>query len=64
MKNKDKYSDEIKDTLVKVCDHKTTSITDGVTDCCGYDFGIEQFDERIQFCPCCGRKIANDFCKD
>lgn len=37
---------------------ETTKIVDGVTECCGYDFGTDQFDEGIKYCPMCGRKIV------
>ena len=30
---------------------------DGITECCGYDFGTDQFDTDIRFCPKCGRKL-------
>ena len=36
---------------------ESTEMTDGITQCCGYDFGTECFDKKIKFCPCCGRKI-------
>lgn len=36
---------------------ETTKMIDGITQCCGYDFGMDCFDEKIKFCPCCGRKI-------
>ena len=34
-----------------------TELEDGITTCCGYDFGMDQFDETIRFCPKCGRRI-------
>lgn len=37
---------------------ETTKIVDGITECCGYDFGTDQFDEGIKYCPVCGRKIV------
>ena len=37
---------------------ETTKIVDGITECCGYDFGTDQFDEGIKYCPMCGRKIV------
>lgn len=30
---------------------------DGITECCEYDFGTDQFDTDIRFCPKCGRKL-------
>lgn len=37
---------------------ETTKMVDGITECCGYDFGMDQFDEDIKYCPMCGRKIV------
>lgn len=38
--------------------NEKTRIIDGVTECCGYDFGIDAFRiELSKFCPVCGRKI-------
>lgn len=37
---------------------KTTKMVDGITECCGYDFGTDQFDEDVKYCPMCGRKIV------
>lgn len=37
-----------------------TQLTDGITECCGYDFGLDAFGEsaeRINYCPVCGKKI-------
>lgn len=35
-----------------------TRIIDGITECCGYDFGIDAFQRELsKFCPVCGRKI-------
>lgn len=35
-------------------------MTDGVTLCCGYDFGEDAFKKELNigYCPICGRKIA------
>ena len=34
---------------------------DGITECCGYDFGIDAFQiELSKFCPVCGRKIEQE----
>jgi hypothetical protein len=37
-----------------------TIMTDGVTLCCGYDFGEDAFKKELNigYCPICGRKIA------
>lgn len=37
---------------------ETTKLVDGITECCGYDFGTYQFNEDIKCCPMCGRKIV------
>lgn len=37
---------------------ETTKMVDGITECCGYDFGTDQFDEDVKYCPMCGRKIV------
>lgn len=37
---------------------ETTQMVDGITECCGYDFGTDQFDADIKYCPMCGRKIV------
>lgn len=38
--------------------NEKTRIIDGVTECCGYDFGIDASQiEMSKFCPVCGRKI-------
>ena len=43
------------------CDYKPmTQLVDGVTECCGYDFGLDGFGklaERINYRPVCGKKI-------
>ena len=39
-------------------DNETTRIIDGITECCGYDFGTDAFQvELSKYCPVCGRKI-------
>ena len=38
--------------------NEKTRIIDGITECCGYDFGIDAFKRELsKFCPVCGRKI-------
>ena len=38
--------------------NEKTRIIDGVTECCGYDFGIDAFQMGLsKFCPVCGKKI-------
>lgn len=32
-------------------------LLDGVTMCCGYDFGLDGFIESIKYCPICGRAL-------
>lgn len=37
-----------------------TKMEDGITVCCGYDFGTDSFGRRkINYCPICGKKIVN-----
>ena len=39
----------------------TTTVEDGVTVCCGYDFGTDGFGRRkINYCPICGKKIVDE----
>lgn len=41
--------------------NEKTRIIDGVTECCGYDFGIDAFRiEMSKFCPACGRKVERN----
>ena len=41
--------------------NEKTRIIDGITECCGYDFGIDAFQiELSKFCPVCGRKIEQE----
>lgn len=38
-----------------------TTLVDGVTECCGYDFGFEAFeDKKPRCCPICGKEIQGD----
>lgn len=38
-------------------DNKTESdMIDGVTTCCGYDFGTDM--RKVKFCPICGKKLV------
>lgn len=38
--------------------NEKTRIIDGITECCGYDFGIDAFQRELsKFRPVCGRKI-------
>lgn len=32
-------------------------LLDGVTMCCGYDFGLDGFIESVKYCPICGRAL-------
>lgn len=37
---------------------ETSKIVDGITECCGYDFGADGFSTEIaRYCPMCGRKL-------
>ena len=41
--------------------NEKTRIIDGVTECCGYDFGTDAFQiEMSKFCPVCGKKIERN----
>ena len=41
--------------------NEKTRIIDGVTECCGYDFGIDAFQMGLsKFCPVCGKKIERN----
>lgn len=33
-----------------------TGLIDGVTACCGYDFGTDM--DNARFCPICGKKLV------
>lgn len=33
----------------------TPVLIDGVTSCCGYDFGVDM--DKVHFCPICGKKL-------
>lgn len=44
-------------TLHEVDKSFSAKLTDGVTECCGYDFGVDQFDRTKNFCPECGRLL-------
>lgn len=37
-------------------DNDTTKLIDGITECCGYDFGLDI--KNANFCPVCGKKIV------
>lgn len=39
-----------------------TIMIDGVTSCCGYDFGEDAFSKKIKigYCPICGKKIVDE----
>ena len=39
-------------------DGEAEKIVDGVTTCCGYDFGVD-FPEA-KYCPICGKKLMKD----
>lgn len=39
-------------------DKDMSRIVDGVTTCCGYDFGVD-FPE-VKYCPICGKKLVKD----
>lgn len=45
--------------IVEVSDgtNCTTTLIDNVTECCGYDFGVDN--EKVNYCPVCGKRIIN-----
>lgn len=49
--------EEIWGGVCPVSEDAETDLEDGITVCCGYDFGMDQFDNAIRFCPKCGRRI-------
>lgn len=64
------YADEISDYISQVagychfgfdlvvnCESKSKLI-DGVTSCCGYDFGVDI--EKANYCPICGKKLYKE----
>lgn len=52
-----KAIDEIENNIYPADEYAETTMEDGITTCCGYDFGLDGFDPTICFCPKCGRKI-------
>ena len=36
---------------------KKIMMIDGITTCCGYDFGTDMSNKKIKYCPICGKKI-------
>ena len=39
--------------------NNTTTMECGITECCGYDFGVDAFmKNKPLFCPVCGKKIV------
>ena len=38
---------------------KKVMIIDGITTCCGYDFGKDASNKKIKYCPICGKKIGS-----
>lgn len=37
---------------------ESTYLIDGVTSCCGYDFGTDM--DKAKFCPICGKKLIRE----
>lgn len=52
-----KAIDEIENNIYPANEYAETTMENGITTCCGYDFGLDGFDPTICFCPKCGRKI-------
>ena len=38
---------------------KNVMMIDGITTCCGYDFGTYMSNKKIKYCPICGKKIES-----
>lgn len=51
---------EIENNIYRVDEDAETTMENGITTCCGYDFGLDGFDPTICFCPKCGRKIRKN----
>lgn len=50
---------KIKELQEKLSERRdTTVMTDGVTECCGYDFGLDGFGKIVKYCPLCGKRIV------
>lgn len=51
--------EELKKLLMKAKesqnDNSSSKIVDGVTTCCGYDFGTDA--DVAKFCPICGKRL-------
>ena len=47
---------ECREAVEKQKTAQVAKLIDGVTECCGYDFGMDAF-EKPKFCPMCGKKI-------
>ena len=43
------------DSWCEVEELKESYLIDGVTRCCGYDFGTDM--DKAKFCPICGKKL-------
>lgn len=44
-----------KESKSKTTDRSESTLIDGITECCGYDFGMDT--EFANFCPICGKKL-------
>ncbi len=57
----EEYKDLIVSHVKSLLDEtqNTTTLIDGVTECCGYDFGEDGFGKvKVKFCPLCGKRIV------
>lgn len=52
------YLVDSKEAAVDICQDVLieTHFIDGVTECCGYDFGTDM--DKARFCPVCGKKLV------
>lgn len=55
---KNTFSFEETRTEINSSSSLVTKLVDGITSCCGYDFGVDE--KIVNFCPICGRKIRKD----
>ncbi len=57
----EEYKDLIVSHVKSLLDEtqNTATLIDGVTECCGYDFGKDGFGKvKVKFCPLCGKRIV------
>ena len=55
MKEEDQSRKIVRNSWCEVEELKESYLIDGVTRCCGYDFGTDM--DKAKFCPICGKKL-------